>query len=179
MCENKTMPYFRFVMSVTKALVWAAVAVLVIIYVRDAYRTPDRVEVLQTSVARFRLEMLRERQPIVLHESVQDVHQLARAWFRMHRTRRFRLDKGDAQRPAWVRSPYKFLLLWPQEDTELLLFPARGKMLAGEPDPSQELLAMQLRSHQVVILPFHWRYLLPASHVEAVGVHNVLTVLLP
>lgn len=159
----------------------AFVAIFLGIYIRDLRRTPTDVSMIQTSLSRFSFDLLRERQPLVFHDQVPDLTQVTDAWFKLQRTMPFQLH-GEPSKDIWQKNRYKYILLSPHEDdTEVLLYPAGRPMLAdGAPDPEgAPLIAVQLRAHQLLIVPYRWTYLIPKKPMSAVGVHDWITFLLP
>ena len=87
-----------------KWIAFAACIALATVYVSYYYRAPATITILQSTLADFRLEMLYEKQPVVLQERVADMASLHAAWF--PRTRRLARSPAIAPPPPpSVRSP--------------------------------------------------------------------------
>jgi hypothetical protein len=50
-------------------------------------------------------------------------------------------------------------------------------MKSGIPDPDETLLAIQISKGQLIILPFHWKYLINVN-VNCLGVNDLVSYFL-
>ena len=57
------------------------IIILLIIYIRYYYSYPKDVAILQTTLNEFTMQILTEKQPIVIQDKVQDITELRKAWF--------------------------------------------------------------------------------------------------
>lgn len=180
----------------------SVVAAIVAVYVSYYYRAPSAIAILQTSLADFRLDMLGEKQPIVLQERVADLAALQAAWF--PRTRRLARSPAIAPPPpphapgAWQTNPYKILMLQPTPESgaqEVYLYrPPGAKALArgAAPPPDATLVGIRLEPRQTLLLPYRIAFAIhPAAApdaagappgappLETIGVHDYVTYVLP
>ena len=163
-------------------IVLLLIALVVIgVYVSYYYCYPPEVSVVQTSLENFSFQIFMEKQPIVVQDKIQDISEVRKAWFGANITFNDVLKNNELNgAPDWVRNRYKFLVLQPTEDTEIVLYPPHLKMIDGAPDPDEHLLAMRIRALQTLILPIHWRYhIAKNSAVKSIGVHDFVTPFLP
>lgn len=168
-----------------RTIVAVAAVALIAVYISYYYRAPPGISILQTSLADFRLEMLYEKQPIVIQDRVGDVADLQRAWF--PRTRRL-ATVGVGLPPAeqWRRNAFKVLLIQPTA-APVEIYLHRGALTGPEraPPPDATLVAIQLAPHQVLMIPYRMAYATAsgapeaATQAAAIGVHDVVTYVLP
>ena len=147
---------------------------LVVLYAAYYYRYPKTTSILQTTLDRFSMNLLLEKQPIVIQEGVHDLSVLRRLWFGSN------IAYTDVAVPnsSWTRNRYKFLLLQFGSPAEVLMYPAGKPMKNEVPPPQETLLAVQLSPHQVLIVPFHWSYMFTEPEVRSLGVHDLVTFFL-
>lgn len=163
--------------------IYGVIVIVILFYIRYYYTSPSEVTILQTSLHHFQFSMLREKQPIVIHDRVQDIESLKKAWFGPNITKAFSLEA--TKESAWTENRYKYFVLHAQQDCEVLLAPSSEKLVNGVPNPeTTTLVAIQLAALQTVILPYRMKYLLqPKSAAvatfKAIGAHDYVTFLLP
>lgn len=164
---------------------WYLWVVLILLtwYIAYYYRSPRSIAILQTSLPEFSFDLLLQRQPIVISEQVSNLETLRDAWFPSNKTDLYQEPERDAEGEGgdiWRRNSYKYLLLQPQDNTEVILYPAGKKMTSENVPPSEEkLLAIKCKPNQVVILPFRWHFYIPNISYNWMGVHDWVTRFLP
>jgi hypothetical protein len=155
-----------------------AVAILIYIYVSYYYRYPQKVSILQSSLDRFDLNLLQEKQPIVLEDAIKDIQEIKKAWFKWNYTTRSNGYLPD----QWQKNRHKHLLIHPQESTEILLYPAAAPTLkqSNIPDPNETIVIIKLKPNQLLIVPFHWKTMIQKEkQIEFMGIHDLVTLVLP
>lgn len=154
--------------------IWIAIIVIIVYYISYYYRYPKEVSILQTSLADFSFDILLQKQPIVIAEQVQDWNTLKDAWFPSNKIDMYQ-EKSTEE--SWRRNRYKYILLQPYQDCEILLNPANRKMNSDNtPNENDTLLAIRLKPFQIVIVPFHWYFLVPSNiQYGWMGVHDWIT----
>lgn len=157
---------------------WILIIIIVVVYLRYYYTYPKEVAILQTTLRNFTFDILREKQPLVLHDRVQSVDELRSTWFK-HVMSSHLLISADTH-TTWQTNKYKYLLLHPSQSCEVLLYPASMKLHEGHPPDDATLIAIQLSENQILIIPrnMHWSVSC-VSNVRALGVHDYVTRFLP
>jgi hypothetical protein len=160
------------------------VAVIVVIYISYYYKYPKHVTILQTALPRFYFDMLREKQPIVIEEKVVDVVGLCNMWFKQNMKYPFSVTSYTDDTTVWTRNDYKYMVLHCEEPCEVLLASARDKLDKNNELPEHAtIVAIHLSAKQSVIVPFHMYYTVIHNekqiNVTAVGVHDLITCILP
>lgn len=154
-----------------------AFAAILSLYIYSYYKYPAAVEVHQTSLHNFTFDMLRAKQPLVIDDRVVKLDDLQRLWFSSNITKSFALMGGD----AWHSNKFKYLIMHAEQEGDIYLYPPGKKMVDGNvPDPNESLLAVHLLPGQVLVIPYHWRYLImQPMQVGCLGVHDYITYILP
>lgn len=165
-------------------VIGAVLIVLVILYISYYYRYPTELNILQTTLHNFTFEMLREKQPIVIQDHVATLASLKSMWFTYNTTIDFGLGASSPNAPLWIRNNYKFVVIQPTEDCELLLTPARDKPDAENIMPEDAaIVAIQAKEGQVFIVPLHMHYAICSDSkkevCKCIGVHDLITRVLP
>jgi len=142
---------------------------------------PANTSILQTSVDEFRFDMLLQKQLLVIDDIVtSDTLQLFKdAWFKLSWVTPYSLHASD----SWHTNRFKYNIMHASEEGEIIFFPASKKTKVGEdnaPLQDENVIAIQVAKGQVVIVPLHWRYMIPDNmHVNCMGVHDIITYALP
>lgn len=168
------------------ALLCAVVAVVAVaLYIRSYFAYPQDTTILQTSMPDFNFDQVLQKQLLVVDDTqtTNDIAILCEGWFRFNWRNRFELVGSD----TWHRNRYKYLILQAGEATgddsvsdvtEVFFFPASNKNVGPDQSPAEgeNVLAIQLSPGQSVIVPLHWRYIIPDGHaVHCVGIHDVIS----
>lgn len=151
-------------------LIAACVFVLIVVlHVRDAQRPPDGTSIVQTTLGDFSFAVLREKQPVIIQDPIADLRAVCRAWFNGNIVTDLTVSPG-----AWNRNRYKYAVLHPTSDAEVLISPS-----LGPPTPESPVVAVQLKASQLLVLPAKWWYVVSGQvQTTAVGVHDYLTRLI-
>jgi hypothetical protein len=168
----------------------AIIVLFIAAYIYSYYWYPPTVSILQTRPYEFKPDMLLERQPIVIENNASSLDELHSAFFKVNPTEEFKLAGSD----TWHPNPYKYVAVQMQTDGEILLCPASTRMIpdtaptttpvsedAMIPDPDDSnLLAIQARTGEIIMIPFHWHYLITGKvKVKCLGIHDYVTYFLP
>ncbi len=163
--------------------IYGVILILLILYVRYYYVSPKTVSILQTSLHHFQFSLLREKQPIVIHDRIQEIDSLKKAWFEPNIVKSLLLEATPQS--TWIENRYKYFVIHAQQDCEVLLAPSSEKLVNGVPNPeTTTLVAIQLGALQSVVLPYRMKYLLQPKHgsvatCKAIGAHDYITFILP
>lgn len=154
---------------------WIILAILIYIYISYYYRYPTKVSILQSRLNEFDLNLLQEKQPIVLEDAIKEIEQLKKAWFKWNYSKKY----SGYIPEHWYRNNYKYLLIHPQEDTEIFLYPPTKLLNNGVPDPEETVIIIKLKAYQLLIVPYHWYTMIDTEkQIHFMGIHDILTPLL-
>jgi hypothetical protein len=158
-----------------------AFLILLAFYVYSYYKYPTHISVLQSRPHEFTIDMLLEKQPIVIENNISSLSDLKKACFKWSPIQNFNISGST----LWHYNKFKYIALQLESDGEILLSPPNTLMkLENEqfiPDPeAANLLAIQAKANEIIILPFHWRYLISEKlDVKCMGIHDFITYFLP
>lgn len=148
------------------------ILLILIIYILSYYNYPKNTKIIQSTMSNFHFDMLYTRQPIIIDSGI-DFAMIKNNWFNYNYTKESFIEKSE----QWYDNKYKYTILQPQESGEIILYPASKKMINGLPNPDESLLAIQISKGQLIILPFHWKYMINVD-VVSLGIHDLLTYFL-
>lgn len=159
--------------------IWWIAAALVAAYVWAAYyRQPPSVQMLQTSLTLFHVDALLQKQPIVVADQVADLDAIRRAWFPMATAK-----EAVAVPGAWLRVGGKYAVIYPREDAEVLMCAPKCKMVldgaARIPHPDETLVAVPLKAHQLLILPFRYHFYVTSEKINVLLLNDWVSWALP
>ncbi len=156
-------------------------SVLIVLYIYSYYQIPKNLTVLQASLSQFHFDMLREKQPIVIHDRLPTMDTLESYWFSANRTQSLTYTKE--QHGYWQKNRYKYMVLHPQQDCEIMVVLGNAQLADdGTPHPDTSTpVVLKMQAHQVVILPYrsYWMMATPCEYIHTLGVHDYVTYLLP
>lgn len=157
--------------------------VIICIYVYSYYQIPKDLVVLQSTLTSFQFDMLREKQPIVIHDRLPNLDTLRTYWFNVNKVQPQEYTSETAPVGQWNRNRYKYMVLHPMADCEIMVTLGNTSLLAdGSPDPEKVVpVVMKMQSNQVVLLPFrsYWMMATSCEKIQAFGVHDWITYFLP
>jgi hypothetical protein len=147
--------------------------ILVILYVYGYFKYPRKVAILQTNQQRFSPDILLERQPVVFEDDppLEFIHTKVFKWGLVK-------QPGQEHNQTWQVSKYKYKAFKVVTDGELVLCPPAANTKNGVPVSDEQLIAIQCKKGNVVIIPYRWRYLC-AVQSDFIGMHDLVTYLLP
>jgi hypothetical protein len=141
------------------------------------------MNILQTTLRNFNFDMLREKQPIVIQDHVATLTSLSDMWFKYNTIASFDLSASLVENPHWIRNAYKFLVIQPKNDCELLIASARDRPDANNiMSEDAAIVAIQMTAGRVFIVPLHMHYAIVCNgsgSCQCIGVHDILTRILP
>jgi hypothetical protein len=167
--------------------VYIAILVIVVIYVLSYYRYPSKSSILQTSLNQFSVDALLEKQPIVVDDKNCNLKNICDTWFKFNPSSTFSVAGSD----KWHMNRFKYNIVQVQKTQEAttttpteiyMCHPSTVFGSDGAPVPDTKLVAVQINIGQVLIIPFHWHYMMQPSdekELNCVGVHDYITYLLP
>jgi len=153
---------------------YIAFIILLIIYIYSYYNYPKKTKIIQTRMDGFNYNMLAYRQPVIIDTATVDIDSLPKKWFYLNLVKKFNITATNEE--IWYDNKYKYTVLQPQDSGEIILYPASKKMNEGNPDPAETLLAINISKGQLIILPFHWKYLVKID-VKCLGVDDIISYL--
>lgn len=129
---------------------------------------------MQTSLEQFDFNLLANRQPIVIQDTVKDVKSLLTAWFYPNIVQDIEFDS----KRIWNINYHKYLFCMVLQDTEFLLYPPGNKVIDDVPDNREPVLSIPLKKHQCLIIPYRWYYNVKNDDVILYGIHDYVTFFL-
>jgi len=155
-----------------KLIVLIVIAIIIYIYVSYYYRTPDNISILQSRLNEFDFSLLNEKQPIIIEDRLKDSNELSKLWFKWNQIKTF----GGYDDNKWYKNKYKYILVHPENDTDILLYPAGKNLVNNEPDPEEQLIIIKLKANQLLIIPYHWHFMIETkNNINFIGIHDLLT----
>lgn len=150
------------------------ISIIISIYIYCYYIFPTSVSILQSSIKEFDLSTLQQRQPIVIHDCLQEKEKLLKLWFKYNFINP--IDSSILQN-EWIHNHYKYLFINPNIDKEIIIY--QGSTNSLPPTQEEQIIAIQLKKNQSLILPFKWKYYI-ANHfssndIDIYGIHDVIT----
>lgn len=144
--------------------------IVFIIYIYCYFRYPSYISILQTNLENFDFNMLLKRQPLVIEDNIKDIQPLLKAWFSPNIVKQSQFDFDS----IWNKNYFKYMLVYAQNNTNVLLYPAGKKITNDNPDDSEPLIEIKLKKFQSLIIPYRWHYSIKDDCV-LYGIHDYIT----
>lgn len=161
-----------------RRIAFFAVVAAAVLYLLDYYRTPE-LALLQTTLAEFSPDVLRERQPIVLTDRIENLEAINRAWFPWN-TSRSMVFEAETEAAPWRTNGFKYALVQnaaAAEPIELFLY--RGALGADRTPPADATLTgVILQPAQFIVLPYRIHFN-TVGKINVIGIHDWITRWLP
>lgn len=161
---------------ITKILLVIVILLIVFIYIHYYSKYNDTYEIVQTYLDKVNIDMLYERNPIVIYDSIKTPKQLLGTLFKYSYVSKSDY-KIDTKYPIMNRAKFSFVYSTNDQDTYInLINPSYkssmkwankrsngGKSLVMDKvstttleETNVQYITIKLRPYQVVILPMHW-----------------------
>lgn len=145
---------------------------IILLYLYGYFVFPKNISILQTSLQEFDFSLLLMKQPIVIEDCVKDIVAVLKLWFSTNIIR----DTTFNQKHVWNINSFKYLFVYAIDDLEMYLYPPRHKIVADIPNSADPILAIKVKRHQSIIIPYRWKYNLKnIDSVKMYGVHDYAT----
>ena len=164
----------------TQTIVYIVLIIIAILYVRSYYKYPHVTSILQTSSHQFSPNLLLEKQPVIIDSEDADIAIVRSRWFGLNiGTQLFSLLGSD----MWLRNKYKYIMMQCGDEAAELFLCNPNTPIAADGAPVQSLetkvVGLTLSRGQIVILPFHWSYIIsPGGRVDCIGLNDLVTYFL-
>jgi hypothetical protein len=159
-----------------KIILWIIIIALLYVYISYYYRYPTKVSILQSRLNEFDLNLLNEKQPIVIEDRIKDINEIRKAWFKWN----FKKEYNTYDTDKWYKNNFKYFLIHPQEDTEVFLYPPNKPVINNEPSPEEQIIVMKLKANQLLIVPYKWLNMIDKlQNVNFIGLNDIFTAILP
>jgi hypothetical protein len=162
-----------------KRLGFLILIALIVLYISSYYRYPQSTSILQTSVPQYNPDILLQKQLLVIDDTLANLDIVKGAWFNTNLSTNFSMAGSE----IWNINRYKYLCMYAMNDGELFYFPAsKNKQVGpdGAPLDNETIISINISAGQVVIVPRHYRYLIPEDmNVQCLGIHDYVSYLLP
>lgn len=133
---------------------------------------PTSIIILQTTLNEFNFNLLLQKQPLVIGDKIINIDDLINTWFSPNIINKNYHNNTH----KWEINKYKYLFLYTEIDTEILLSKAGTKLINGFPNENKEtILAIKLYKNQGLIIPFRWCYYIDNNNIIKYGIHDYIT----
>lgn len=151
---------------------YLAIICIIVGYVYCYFIYPSNVSIIQTSLKEFDFNLLLKRQPLVIEDTIKDVLLVINSWFSPNIIKDVMFD----DKRIWNVNYHKYLYVYALQDTEILLCSASHKVTEDLADTNELIIAIKLKRHQSVIIPFRWHYNIKnINSVKLYGIHDYVT----
>ncbi len=161
---------FNFIVSI--------LIIIISIYIYCYYIFPSSISILQSNINEFELSTLQQRQPIVIHDCLQEKEKLINLWFKYNFI--YPINNSNYLN-EWIHNSYKYLFINPNIDKEIIIYKASNDPLP--PHKDEQIIAIKLKKNQSLIIPFKWKYFIDSNmesnmDIDIYGIHDYITFFL-
>jgi hypothetical protein len=149
------------------------ILIILILYSLCYFIYPTSIIILQTTLNEFNFNQLLQKQPLVIGDKIADVNTLLESWFGPNI-----INIYNPYQYIWNMNNYKYMFIYSQEDTEILLLQAGKKLINNNPDNKDTILAIKLYKNQSLIIPFKWHFYYDKQNIKIYGIHDYITYMI-
>lgn len=155
--------------------IYYIIFIIIVVYIYCYFIFPPDISILQTSIDNYDFNMLLKRQPLVLEDHNKKILNVINSLFSGNIIKDVKFDK----KYIWNLNVYKYLYIYALNDTEILLYPPKIKVLNDTPNNNEPVVSIMLHKYQSVIIPFRWYYNIKnIEDTKLYGIHDYITYLL-
>lgn len=148
------------------------IIVVLAIYASFYFIFKDEIVIHQTNVENFDFGLLYAKQPLVIEDSIANVHHLIDLWFDGNIITDVYPDK------LWNRNNYKYLIIYASNnESEITLYHPSHNLINDMPENDDGMLTVKLKNRKILIIPFRWYYNI-VGNVQVYGIHDYITYVL-
>ena len=175
---------------VTKALIIVVVILILFIYIQYYSKYNKSYEIVQTYIDKVNLDLLYERNPIIIYDSIKTPKQLLGTLFKYSYVSKTEYQIKDTAL-VMNRAKFSFMYSTSDEDTYVnLINPSYKQSMTWKLDPMSgdkvsstdlentnvEYITIKLKPYQVIILPSHW-ILQTDKPLTKINLHDFMSTL--
>lgn len=150
-----------------------SIVFILLIYIYCYFIQPPYISVIQTTLNDFDFNLLLNKQPLVVGDKIKDVLVLLNCWFSPNIIQDIEFDN----KRHWNINFHKYLFCYATDDTEILLYSSKHKVIDDVADDREPIIAIQLKKSQCLIIPYRWYYNIK-NNSKMYGIHDYITYLL-
>lgn len=148
--------------------------ILLLLYIYCYFIFTSVITILQTNINDFKLDLLYQRQPIVINDKIKDINNILNLWFKQNI-----IDYNiDINNDSWITNKYKYLYFYSiNDDTEIFL--SKPNINEKIPNQNEKIINIKLKQFQSLIIPFKWKYYIDNKNfIKLYGIHDYITYFL-
>jgi hypothetical protein len=145
--------------------------ILFLIYASLYYIFNKEVSIYQTNTAHFTFDLLFKKQPIIIDDNI-DIKKIINDWFSYNL-----IYENITYTENWNHNNYKYLLIYSNDNTEILLCNPKCSTTNNFPNENAEPSLIRL-NNKLLIIPFKWYYHINNNNIIIYGIHDYITYFL-
>lgn len=145
--------------------------VILLIYASLYYIFNNEVSIYQTNIQNFNFELLFKKQPIIIDDNI-DIKKIINDWFSYNL-----IYENITFLDNWNKNTYKYLLIYSNDDIEILLCNPKCSTTNNFPNENSEPSLIKL-NNKLLIVPFNWYYHINNTNIIIYGIHDYITYFL-
>jgi len=148
-----------------KLLVFGIIIILCF-YILCYFTYPKDITIIQSDLENFDINNLFSKQPIIIDTKIIHSNDIIISWFSILNIIR---DVNIIENQIF-KNKYKYLIIHPENDVNIFLNSPKQKVT--------DLLEIQLKEKQVLIVPYNWKILIEnTKKIKFVGIHDCISYL--
>jgi hypothetical protein len=145
-------------------LVIFAIIIILCFYILCYFTYPKEIMIIQSDLENFDINNLLSKQPIIIDTKILHSNDIIISWFSILNIIR---DVNIIENQIF-KNKYKYLIIHPENDVNIFLNSPTQKVT--------DLLEIQLKEKQLLIIPYHWKILIEnTKEIKFVGIHDCIS----
>ena len=167
-CGKKTIEkHFRSVIMKEYSIFFIIIFIIAL-YIYSYFKYPKNISILQTRPYEFNIDMLLEKQPIIIENNQSNLDDLKSIFFKLNPNKYFNLSSSD----IWHKNIYKYVAIQFQSNGEVLLCPPNTKMIIENnikvEQEGKTIIPLKINANNI-IYPYQY-------HIKFQPIHTLVSI---
>ena len=154
-------------------LFYVILVIIIICIIAIYHYHPKTITINQTTIDKFNFNLLYQKSPIVITDSIINLNDILNIWFKYNF-----IYNGDSSN-IWQQSKSKYVIIHNNNNvkTDVHICNPNVKISNKMPTSDSKIITIHLSENQFMILPFKWYYYLE-NNVTVLNIHDMYTIAL-
>ena len=130
--------------------------IIVILIIYSLYFDhPKSIKINQTELQHFHFNLLYEKFPIVIQDTVHNINDINKLWFKHNFVKKNETNNLF----DWMKCNSKYTIVLAKEDLEIHISNPYTEFIDNKPCSNANIISIALKTNQFIIVPHKWHFI--------------------